>query len=209
VIVYAPQFIENYRHKSGEAISVIFIVIWLLGDICNLIGACLAHLLSTVIILAFYVRETLIVYFIGTLTVNYQYALTDILLLLQIYYYRWSYDQHQEVEVDCTEATEESSLLGGGTEFKIYERRSTNYLLRLAKCLAALSFLITIIVVTWWISARFPDEDGSTYPESLRLKWAIQTLGWSSATLYRTCLNFDLRHGLTYSLSRSKVSADL
>jgi solute carrier family 66 (lysosomal lysine-arginine transporter), member 1 len=34
-----PQLVENYRNGSAEAISLGFIFIWFLGDICNLIGA--------------------------------------------------------------------------------------------------------------------------------------------------------------------------
>lgn len=57
-MVYSPQILENYRLKSGEALSVLFVVVWLLGDLCNLVGAALADLLPTVIILALYVSVT-------------------------------------------------------------------------------------------------------------------------------------------------------
>jgi len=53
--VYSPQIIENYQLKSGEGLSVLFVVIWLFGDITNLIGASIAGLLPTVIIIAVYV----------------------------------------------------------------------------------------------------------------------------------------------------------
>ncbi|KAJ7863018.1 hypothetical protein B0H14DRAFT_3084551 [Mycena olivaceomarginata] len=49
------------------------IACWLLGDLSNLVGAALAHLLPTVIIIAVLVR---------------QYTLCDITLLVQVYYYR-------------------------------------------------------------------------------------------------------------------------
>lgn len=39
IVVYSPQIVENYKLKSGEGLSVPFVVIWLLGDLCNLIGA--------------------------------------------------------------------------------------------------------------------------------------------------------------------------
>ena len=59
-MVYSPQIIENYRRKSGEGLSVSFVLIWLAGDLFNLIGAVWARLLSTVIILAVYVGEAFI-----------------------------------------------------------------------------------------------------------------------------------------------------
>lgn len=57
VVVYSPQIWENYQLKSGEGLSVPFIILWLLGDITNLFGGVMAHLLPTVIILAVYVSS--------------------------------------------------------------------------------------------------------------------------------------------------------
>jgi solute carrier family 66 (lysosomal lysine-arginine transporter), member 1 len=55
--VYSPQVYENYLLQSGEGLSVLFVVIWLLGDLSNLAGAIIAGLLPTVVILAVYVRS--------------------------------------------------------------------------------------------------------------------------------------------------------
>lgn len=55
IVVYTPQLIENYTLKSGEGLSVFFVLTWLAGDLANLLGAVLAGLLPTVIILATYV----------------------------------------------------------------------------------------------------------------------------------------------------------
>lgn len=56
IVVYSPQLYENYTLQSGEGLSVLFVVIWILGDLSNLAGAILAGLLPTVIILGLYVR---------------------------------------------------------------------------------------------------------------------------------------------------------
>lgn len=53
--MYSPQIIENYQLQSGEGLSLLFIYVWLLGDVCNLVGAVMAGLLPTVIILGVYV----------------------------------------------------------------------------------------------------------------------------------------------------------
>jgi hypothetical protein len=55
IVVYSPQIIENYQLESGEGLSLLFIYVWLLGDVCNLMGAVMAGLLPTVIILGVYV----------------------------------------------------------------------------------------------------------------------------------------------------------
>lgn len=57
--------------QSGEGLSAVFVVTWLLGDLCNLVGAVWAGLLPTMIILALY------------------YTTCDTILLAQIYFYRW------------------------------------------------------------------------------------------------------------------------
>jgi len=46
---------ENYILKSGDGLSVAFILIWLGGDLTNLIGGIMAGVLPTMIILAVYV----------------------------------------------------------------------------------------------------------------------------------------------------------
>lgn len=69
VIVFTPQMYENFRRQSSDGLSLSFIVLWLLGDIFNVIGALLQDLLPTMIILAIY------------------YTLADIVLLLQCIVY--------------------------------------------------------------------------------------------------------------------------
>ena len=70
VVVVSPQIIENFRRASAEGLSIVFIVVWLLGDVFNILGAILQGVLPTMIILAIY------------------YTLADIVLMLQCFYYR-------------------------------------------------------------------------------------------------------------------------
>mmetsp|Transcript_28796 Transcript_28796/g.72228 ORF Transcript_28796/g.72228 Transcript_28796/m.72228 type:complete len:349 (-) Transcript_28796:26-1072(-) len=41
LVAQLPQLVENYRNKTAEALSAWFLVDWLMGDTCNLVG-CLA-----------------------------------------------------------------------------------------------------------------------------------------------------------------------
>ncbi|TQS33710.1 hypothetical protein Golomagni_05935, partial [Golovinomyces magnicellulatus] len=70
VVVFSPQIIQNFQRSSADALSIQFIIVWLLGDIFNIIGAVLQGVLPTMIILAIY------------------YTLADIVLLAQCFYYR-------------------------------------------------------------------------------------------------------------------------
>ena len=54
LVVFSPQIIENFRRRSGEGLSLSFLVIWLAGDVFNVLGAILQHVLPTMIILAIY-----------------------------------------------------------------------------------------------------------------------------------------------------------
>jgi uncharacterized protein with PQ loop repeat len=70
VVVFSPQIIENFRRSSAEGLSIEFLIIWLAGDLFNILGAVLQGVLPTMIILAIY------------------YTFADIVLILQCWYYR-------------------------------------------------------------------------------------------------------------------------
>ncbi|CAK5082077.1 unnamed protein product [Meloidogyne enterolobii] len=38
-----PQLYENYKQKRCEGLSIFFLMFWLIGDTCNLLGALLTH----------------------------------------------------------------------------------------------------------------------------------------------------------------------
>ncbi|KAE8144850.1 PQ loop repeat-domain-containing protein [Aspergillus avenaceus] len=70
VVVFSPQIIENFRRGSADGLSLLFLVVWLAGDVFNILGAVLQGVLPTMIILAIY------------------YTFADIVLLAQCFYYR-------------------------------------------------------------------------------------------------------------------------
>ncbi|KAK4542252.1 hypothetical protein LTR36_006905 [Oleoguttula mirabilis] len=70
VVVFSPQIIENFKRSSAEGLSIEFVIIWLAGDVFNILGSVLQGVLPTMIILAIY------------------YTLADIILLGQCFYYR-------------------------------------------------------------------------------------------------------------------------
>ncbi|KAH6604289.1 pq loop repeat [Trichoderma cornu-damae] len=70
VVVFSPQIIQNFQRSSADALSIQFIIAWLLGDVFNILGAVLQGVLPTMIILAIY------------------YTIADLVLLAQLFYYR-------------------------------------------------------------------------------------------------------------------------
>ncbi|KAF2202621.1 PQ-loop-domain-containing protein [Delitschia confertaspora ATCC 74209] len=70
IVVFSPQIIENWRRGSADGLSIVFIVVWLLGDLFNILGAVMQGVLPTMIILAVY------------------YTFADIVLMFQVFYYK-------------------------------------------------------------------------------------------------------------------------
>ena len=97
VVVFSPQIIENFRRSSAEGLSIEFIVIWLLGDVFNILGAVLQGVLPTMIILAIY------------------YTVADIVLLLQCFYYRgFTLRDPRPDKEEENEPTERTPLVANG-----------------------------------------------------------------------------------------------
>jgi uncharacterized protein with PQ loop repeat len=105
VVVFSPQILENFRRGSADALSLQFIIVWLVGDVFNILGAVLQGVLPTMIILAVY------------------YTIADVVLLGQCFYYRGFTWRDEVVRSPRTKPTsaalkpaddERTALLGGG-----------------------------------------------------------------------------------------------
>jgi len=167
VIVYSPQIYENFSLKSGEGLSIAFVVIWLAGDLCNIVGATVAGLLPTMIILAGY------------------YTLCDTILLMQIYYYRWvntgTLSRPEACpDGDIEEATPLLTSSNDGQESE-KERSLKRHVLEYVGMVLC---LIVAGVVAWTINEKVQGvNDGEPWPEEI-LEWKSQLMGYASAMLY-------------------------
>ena len=101
IVVFTPQILENFRRHSASGLSLLFIIIWLVGDVFNIIGAVLQGVIPTMTILAVY------------------YTFADLILLAQCIYYRgWRLDDlikednaNREAVEDDYEDDDETPLL--------------------------------------------------------------------------------------------------
>jgi hypothetical protein len=59
VVVFSPQIIENFRRGSADGLSVLFIVVWLAGDVFNILGAVLQGVLPTMVCIPIMIFEVL------------------------------------------------------------------------------------------------------------------------------------------------------
>ena len=52
VVVFTPQLWTNYRRRSGESLSLLFLAVWLVGDVFSIIGLWLSKLAAYQLALA-------------------------------------------------------------------------------------------------------------------------------------------------------------
>lgn len=97
IFVLVPQLYENYTSSSASGVSLLFISIWLLGDITNLIGSIWAQLVPTVTALAVY------------------FCFADAVLIVQVVYYEYWYNRARKGEILDVDGDEEEPLLGRRT----------------------------------------------------------------------------------------------
>ncbi|CAG8187120.1 unnamed protein product [Penicillium salamii] len=97
VVVFSPQIIENFRRGSADGLSLLFLIVWLAGDVFNILGAVMQGVLPTMIILAVY------------------YTLADIVLLGQCFYYR-GFNFKEELSPSPTPELLNSDAEQNGTE---------------------------------------------------------------------------------------------
>ncbi|EIW81042.1 PQ-loop-domain-containing protein [Coniophora puteana RWD-64-598 SS2] len=167
VIVYSPQIIETYQLQSGEGLSLLFVYIWLAGDLCNVIGAIMGGLLPTVVILGVY------------------YTLCDSTLLLQVYYYRWKSRQRL---TSPAAPTEEDPLIGISI-LPLQDRRPSAWKI-FFQYTAAVVFVCLTGVGAYFISESLQGrQQGPQALESLSegkagVEWEVQIIGWTSAILF-------------------------
>ncbi|KAK0122950.1 hypothetical protein ONS96_009972 [Cadophora gregata f. sp. sojae] len=110
IVVFSPQIVENFRRSSADGLSLQFIIVWLAGDVFNILGAILQGVLPTMLILAIY------------------YTIADIVLLLQCFYYRgftWRDEVVPPKQSSLGEANERTGLLAPSDMLANQERRSS------------------------------------------------------------------------------------
>ncbi|KAI0917204.1 hypothetical protein AcW1_007541 [Taiwanofungus camphoratus] len=171
LVVYTPQIIENYQLKSGEGLSVLFVIIWLTGDLCSLVGALIAGLLPTIIILSVY------------------YTACDTILLSQIYYYRWANPALSDAPLLVSEnlvppgpAEEARPLLAGNDEHR-QGRPKPSVLHEFARYSGALLFVFAVGLVAWIVDGYIHKDKPQSKPDEV-LEWKSQVLGWISAVMF-------------------------
>lgn len=191
IIVFAPQIYENFRRKSSDGLSLLFIILWLAGDVFNVLGSILQGVLPTMIILAIY------------------YTLADVVLLWQCLVYGLGEkadfihlspanplnDDVLETALSSEERTtvfsDDEDLEGGNQEVRIGDDNSkiTTLMSAVYKTLMVL-IVIFAGLVGWYISYVKDAHRGGKHhpgkhsPQDLVYDPLAQFFGWLCAVFY-------------------------
>lgn len=84
--MFSPQIIENFRRSSADGLSLQFIIIWLFGDIFNVLGGVMQGVLPTMVSNRGPFDMSLLI--IVQIILALYYTLADIVLMGQCFYYR-------------------------------------------------------------------------------------------------------------------------
>ncbi|GAA5906589.1 PQ-loop repeat-containing protein [Sporobolomyces salmoneus] len=176
ILVYSDPIILCFKQKSGEGLSIIFLIIWLVGDLTNLLGSLWQGLIPTVIILAIY------------------YTACDCILIFQKYYYRHLRRTHPELyERLSTSGTstptpraqdaENTPLLSAFSAHSPSEKALSPSLQRAKDLLEyTIGFVLVVGVgIVAWFAGKGLGKEGRI-PEVWETK--AQIVGWISAFLY-------------------------
>lgn len=173
LVVFTPQIWENYTRKSGEGLSMLFLWIWLLGDVFNLAGILMQDLLFTMLLLAIY------------------YTLADTILIIQVLYYR-------RYLPPPSEPTEQTPLVASSSHAPASPSPRITRTQIIWGVVLLLVIQISTFVYLWGIPARPPsgpfppDEDLPAFNAVMRneteippeFRWLPALMGWASAALY-------------------------
>ncbi|GAA5879023.1 hypothetical protein JCM16303_001271 [Sporobolomyces ruberrimus] len=178
ILVYSDPIILCFKQKSGEGLSVIFLLIWLVGDLTNLLGSLWQGLIPTVIILAIY------------------YTACDCILIFQKYYYRRLRKTHPELYAPLTPSVpstpthphpthenENTPLLSAFSAHSPSEKALSPALQRAKDLLEyTLGFVLVVGVgIAAWFAGKGVGKEGR-----IEEVWdtKAQIVGWISAFLY-------------------------
>ncbi|CAZ86297.1 unnamed protein product [Tuber melanosporum] len=180
IVVFSPQIIANFQRGSANGLSLAFLIVWLAGDVFNVLGAVLQGVLPTMVMLAVY------------------YTLADVVLLFQCLYYSCINSRNAAPEAESllpvsneSAATVDGSHLSPATPLLDPAKEPIHTEpQRLMKSVYfnALSILIVCLagVFGWWASNRYSDCDPppNGHGDELSFSALGQTFGYLCAVLY-------------------------
>lgn len=160
LIVFTPQLWENYVRKSGDGLSMTFLVIWLLGDVFNLIGVVMQDLLFTMLLLAVW------------------YTLADIGLIWQVLHYQSASSGRKNSE----DSVETDPLLPRNRVEHTRKQKPNQFIPQLTLVVSIISLVGSILYYAYM--HLYLDDNSHSGREHRQMQLIPQIMGWASAILY-------------------------
>lgn len=163
VVVFTPQIWTNFATRSAEGLSITFVVLWLAGDLFNILGAILQRVQWVLAVLAIY------------------YTAADVVLLVQCILYRKQAQLVHVEEEDIQHASVATPLIPKTID--VTQSRSNaksavlNTLALLAVCMVG--------TISWYVGVISSANNGPVNHKP-HLKFDVwgQLSGWLCAVLY-------------------------
>lgn len=160
LIVFTPQLWENYTRKNGDGLSMTFLVIWLLGDVFNMIGVVMQDLLFTMLLLAVW------------------YTLADIGLIWQVLHY----EAARERTKNSNDSNETDPLLHGRRNSTSSKRKHDPIIPVLTLIISTISLVGSIAYYSY--NHLYLDDNSHSGRQERQMQLVPQIMGWTSAVLY-------------------------
>ncbi|KAL5614767.1 hypothetical protein BROUX41_004856 [Berkeleyomyces rouxiae] len=129
VVVFTPQILQNFRRSSTEGLSIQFIIVWLAGDVFNIIGGLMQGILPTMV-RAFLSLRSLRSIANGLcrqlqIILAFYYTIADMVLLGQCFYYRgFTWKDEVSSSKSVSPPTEHTRLLDAEQQSPTDHRRT-------------------------------------------------------------------------------------
>ncbi|KAL6951023.1 hypothetical protein ACO0QE_000315 [Hanseniaspora vineae] len=201
IVVFVPQIYENFYRKSADGLSLLFVVLWLAGDVFNVIGAIMQKLLPTMIILAAYYTAADILLFVQCLQYDNEDNKTKSVDPVHLspanplsHHIVEVFDETQPLltsgneessaSLDVEEGESSSTSLVSSTSITKTYNSDSIFIRNLKEIMIVLSVILGGFLF-WYISyCNNPKSPKPTPPEELTFNITAQVFGYLSAVLY-------------------------
>lgn len=158
--------LTHVERKSADGVALGFVVLWAIGDVLNLAGSVWAHLVPTTIMVAVY------------------YIFSDLVIILEVLYYRSRVAAKDEYEGDSDDET--SPLIEAPAELFVENERRSSVLSEVLYNVGACLGVTLLGALGWYLSTLMMPKDMPDDPSESKdaLTVGPQILGYTSAMLY-------------------------
>lgn len=179
----------QFRRGSAEGLSLAFLIVWLAGDVFNVLGAVLQGVLPTMVCNVPHLFSSMASANLGQVILAVYYSCSDLVLLFQCLYYKRLNSRQPPptaiVTVDGSHLSPATPLLDPSKQDDPPERPQKLYYTILFNTTAVLT-VCAAGILGWWINDHEYPHDGATLEPPVEISFSTlgQVFGYLCAILY-------------------------